>query len=216
MTTPSASAGRPLANSLEWVLHSDQPAVLARIHEPHAHIAIWERALPEAVTAWLKDLPPDSLPQGRDVVSVPEAPALFRRLWRDAGQIGPQARQLADDMSALCQRFAAVVQTSALHIRLEAISGDACKRFHMDHVHARLITTYRGPGSEWGIAAEGHVPPVIHRLAPGMVALFKGRLYPGLGPPQVLHRSPPLAGSGITRLVLCLDSAEGPFASAGH
>ena len=42
----------------------------------------------------------------------------------------------------------------------------------------------------------------------GWVGLFRGRLWPGDLPCRLLHRSPPIAGSGETRLLLVIDAAQ--------
>lgn len=81
-------------------------------------------------------------------------------------------------------------------------------RFHADYVRARTITTYVGQGTQWIDAARkiGDTPPDddgIRRIETGAVAVFEGRLW--LANPAVLHRSPPIAGSGERRLVLVID-----------
>jgi hypothetical protein len=47
----------------------------------------------------------------------------------------------------------------------------------------------------------------IGQMQPGQVGLFKGRL--AVAEPAVLHRSPPIAGTGQRRLLLVLDPCDG-------
>lgn len=86
-------------------------------------------------------------------------------------------------------------------IRLEVVETDACRKFHADFVTVRTITTYFGRGTQWMRRGEDQA----HELAAGTVGLFKGRL--AQAEPSILHRSPPIADSGETRLVLVIDSA---------
>jgi hypothetical protein len=83
------------------------------------------------------------------------------------------------------------------------VETDACSKFHADFVTLRTITTYRGPGTQWQ-RADDPGDQTINEMRSGAVGLFKGRL---LQPePSVLHRSPPIADSGESRLVLVIDS----------
>lgn len=198
------------------VVQAHDAAILARIHAPQTQIAIWQRSLPDPLTAWLNTLPADALPQERFVAAAPMCEKILRELWPDSGHTSGMARHIVRDMAHLCRLFAELMGIHDIHVRLEAVTGNACKKFHVDFVQARLISTYRGPGSEWGYAAPDQTPTVIHQMQTGDVALFKGRLFPGFVSPKVLHRSPPIAGTGMTRLVLCLDLAEKRSDSRHH
>lgn len=68
----------------------------------------------------------------------------------------------------------------------------------------RLLVTYAGPGTEWRVGDDG----AINGLQAGDVAILKGRLL--LDPPVVLHRSPPIAGCGIERVLLAIDPVTVP------
>ncbi|NJM81090.1 MAG: DUF1826 domain-containing protein [Tabrizicola sp.] len=127
-----------------------------------------------------------------------EAASLPPSPWRD---------MLAGDCAALAVLFGDIMATPLVQLRLDVIQTDACKRFHLDRVPARLLCTYRGRGTEFGPATpEGGVTR-ISPLATGEAALFRGSLWPtedcGL-----LHRSPPIAGTGETRLLLVIDVPE--------
>lgn len=112
---------------------------------------------------------------------------------------------LAADIADLARRFAGLTGVETVRIRLERIENDACRRFHADYTDIRLVTTYAGPGTEVRESTAADAP--VRRMRAGEIGLFKGRLYPG-EPPVLLHRSPPLAGSGRARLVLVIDTPE--------
>ena len=118
---------------------------------------------------------------------------------------------MVEDVVDLATRFAQVMAVDRPAVRLERITGDACKRFHADSMRVRLITTYRGAGTEW-LSAEDGVrivegrPPAgasVHALDAGHVAMMKGRLVAPDHP--LIHRSPPIRDTGRDRLVLVID-----------
>jgi hypothetical protein len=113
---------------------------------------------------------------------------------------------LAADIDDLVRRFAALTGKPTVRLRLEAVDGDACRKFHADYTDLRLVSTYAGPGTDICRTPADDAP--VHRIGTGDVALFKGKLFPG-APPVLLHRSPPIEGTGDRRVVLVLDTADG-------
>jgi len=114
------------------------------------------------------------------------------------------------------------MDTTAVAIRLEVIETNACRKFHADHVTARLICSYAGPGTQWiddrdAMALAGGADPAtltVRQVATGDVALFKGH---DRSETPIVHRSPPIAGTGTRRLVLVIDPARAdqPAAAIG-
>jgi len=78
---------------------------------------------------------------------------------------------------------------------------------------------YRGPGTEWltdvqvdRVAQASGAPNecIIRFGEPSQfdsfwVGVMKGNAYPGNAGRGLVHRSPPIAGSGQTRVLFCLD-----------
>jgi len=87
--------------------------------------------------------------------------------------------------------------------RLEHVSDDACRKFHKDDTDFRLITTYFGRGTQWRVERAGEEPGPIHEMKPHEMAMLLGQRCSLEN--CVLHRSPPIEGSGQARLVLVLD-----------
>ena len=147
---------------------------------------------------------------------------------------------LADDVDRLVGLVYRLSGVRDLRVKLHRCDGDECRQFHVDHVACRLITTYAGPGTDWledGAARREHlggrglprhrsVDDVnnaivadwtrVHRLPRFAVALFRGAVAHGPGAPTagIIHRSPPIAGTGIKRLRLVIDPADSPDACA--
>lgn len=166
---------------------------------------VWQRAPDPAFVAWVDALDPARLPTLRvwlPHTRVREAVALA---CDSAGTPAGAGRdRLIGDVGALALLLARASGTPRVRVRLEAVRGDSCHRFHIDRVRLRLLCTYRGPGTEYGVASSGETPATVHQLARGDAALFRGRLWPG-ETTGLVHRSPPLTGTGQTRLLLVMD-----------
>jgi hypothetical protein len=107
---------------------------------------------------------------------------------------------LVDEIADLARCFARLTGCTALRLRLEVVETDACRKFHVDQLCARLLCTLSGPGTQWIEAGGGSQ---VMQMAAGEVGIFKGRLW--AEEPAILHRSPPIAALGDTRLLLVLD-----------
>ena len=123
------------------------------------------------------------------------------------------AQWLSQDAVFLARVFVELTGAPRLRLRLETVVDDACRRFHPDNVRFRLVTTYRGPGTEWISPRDATTTPSgaelldarIRRLDRGHVAIMRGCRAATADLPALLHRSPPIAGSGVTRLFLAID-----------
>ena len=70
---------------------------------------------------------------------------------------------------------------------------------------ARLICTYRGPGTQYCISHDHTDPKRFFTVPTGAPILLRGSRWPQRPASGLLHRSPPIEGTGETRLVLVLD-----------
>jgi hypothetical protein len=142
---------------------------------------------------------------------------------------------LAADIDRLSSCLQRMTGASTVRVKLRTCDGDECRIFHVDHIAVRLITTCIGPGTDWledSAARREHLggrglprPSTIdamnqaivtdwtrvHRLPRFAVAAFRG--HPGHThhthsadtTSAIIHRSPPIAGTGITRLRLVVE-----------
>jgi len=111
---------------------------------------------------------------------------------------------LLSDMLRLSHMFAALTRSRHVRLRFDGITGDACRKFHVDSVGFRLLVTYAGPGTQWTLG-NPEAGAIIEEVPRCGVALFRGRMREGA---TALHRSPPLsslAGARRSRLVFCID-----------
>ena len=96
--------------------------------------------------------------------------------------------------------------TSEIEIRLDVTQGQPCPRWHRDAVPMRLLSTLRGPGTEFGVGSQHEEPRDIRRLGCGAVGLLRGAKG-AIAPLQLVHRSPPAIGRA-PRLLLVIDPAR--------
>lgn len=191
------------------VVEGGSVEVLRDLHRPGCAAAIWQRHLPPLFSLWLDALPDTRLPGLRASVPLRGVADLVQSACR-AARSGADAGQaiLAQDVARLAAEFSRITGHDALQIRLDVVRGNACSKFHVDYVPARLLCTYRGAGTQYGLASEAGAPEQVQQMQAGAVGLFRGRLWPGDLPCGLVHRSPPIKGSGETRLLLVIDAAQ--------
>lgn len=187
----------------------DERHDLKTIRRPNNEAVIWNRVLPRGVEEWLARVKPEYLPTARYVLPTTQIEACLEALFDSSGMMpSPQRTWLIKDIEGLGKEIGAIFSASHVRLRVEAVTGDACRRFHIDTVPARMVCTYRGPGTEYGISDEGVDPLEIYHLPLGLPMLFKGLLWEGQHTKQLKHRSPPISGSGITRFVVVMEPAS--------
>ena len=176
-----------------------------------AGLAIVDAVVPPAIGTAIDVLPIDALLHFRIEGPVALAVDWLDILSRTPGLVWAQRWTVAD-VAIKARGFAELTGASRLALKLEVISDNACRKLHYDYVAHRIVCTYRGPGTQWlrreheaELGDERDTVPdtwleVVPRFAS---ALFTGRLAPGARP--VLHRSPPIAGTGMARLVLTIN-----------
>ncbi len=196
--------------------HASGPSGLSAIHQPGTSATVWERTPLSGFQRWIDALPPEQLPRAR-VILRPEAvcDALLEIARLHGIPDRPERNLLIEDISALALIFADVMACELLQLRLDVIQTNACRKFHIDAVSARLICTYRGTGTQYGISEHGADPAQILTVPTGSPIILRGTRWPETPLSGLLHRSPPIAGTGETRLLLVLDPVEDPEKADG-
>lgn len=196
---------------------------LSAITETDSSIAIWQRPVDALVQRQAADLAArEHLAIRLHLTLAQIASGVAAPLTAQCAALSAMGEWLAD-MQRLADDFAALARPLAgqgtLTLRLETVSDDGCRRFHVDRVQLRMLCTYLGPGTEWLPEAQvdrealaAHQPNELilrrgspQRLAPFWVAILKGEVYPGQAGRGQVHRSPPMAGTGATRVLFCMD-----------
>jgi len=209
-TVGADPASATIMGASDGVAHAhlvDRPGALAAIDRDGVNLAIWTRRLNPRLRAWIGALDLTALKDGRWDLPLAGLP---RRLTAGLTGIGlpagPGRALLAADLARLACLLSRRTGCWAVTVRLESVDHDACRRFHADNVPVRLITTYAGPGTQWldDTGAERR----LRQMQPGHVGLFKGDAWPGNRGRGILHRSPPVEGTGRRRLLAVIDIAE--------
>ena len=191
------------------------PDALRQVVAEGTAAAIWQRDRSAAFAEWIDALAPAQLPRLRTTLQFGAVTAAIHAACDTAGTPrGTMRDWLAEDAAALALMFGAIMDAPMLRLRMDVIDRNACTRFHLDRVPARLLCTYRGSGTEYGVARPREEPAQIERVPTGAAAVFRGALWSDGEATELLHRSPPVAGMGETRLLLVLDVADSP--QPGH
>lgn len=197
----------------ELIVEDDRADILASIRAPSIELALWSRAIPTCVEYWLQSLSPAEMPCGRILAPRNDFRSALDEVF-EASKTPPgqSAGLLAADIVEIATLFVDIAETDLVDIGLGVIQHDSCWKFHRDHVRLRLLTTYFGPGTQYvsgtdadrALREQKAFDGEIHEIPRLTVAMFKGaKDASGKG---IVHRSPPIAGTGQTRLVLTLNA----------
>ncbi len=200
-----------LRDAAVGVAVAETPHDLQAILQPACAAAIWRRSPEKSFQSWVDGLPADRLPHGRVIVR-PEMVRTTLLTMCDAAQtpVCAQRDRLADDVAALATVFSDLMRAKWLRLRMDVVTTNACRRFHVDAVTARLVCTYRGTGTQYGISTDGQEPRRVFTTPTGAPILLRGTLWPADMASGLLHRSPPIEGTGEVRLLLVLDPVADP------
>jgi len=190
---------------------ADTPEGLSAIHHPGCAAAIWRRHPSPGFQSWIDALDPERLPEARKILRPEDVRDAVFQICDESGTPDCAERTLLiDDAADLADMFAGLMGEPYLRLRFDVETTNACSKFHIDAVTARLVCTYRGTGTQYGISTDGAEPRRIFTVPTGAPILLRGTLWPEGPKSGLLHRSPPIEGTGETRLVLVLDPVECP------
>ncbi|MEL6862462.1 MAG: DUF1826 domain-containing protein, partial [Pseudomonadota bacterium] len=199
------SASKDPSERIKWPVATlmdiaDLPAGLSRTSDA----AICIRPVPTTVTEWLEMLDLRDLPEGRFILQAGKVAECVEDLFVQAGNApSSELSWLCEDLSRQAECLSAPAGETILRLRVERITNNACSKFHVDNVVSRLICTYRGPGTQ--VAFAGSEANVL-TVPMGMPILLKGKRWSSASPVQLHHRSPPIEGTGIIRLMTVLEA----------
>jgi hypothetical protein len=215
--------------NIDHHLVTRSPGGFTRITDPTVNLVLWPRALPaevcdllESVSGRLRRLRAFDGPVSRDGTG--------RLPWLDALPPGPARDWLEADVRRQIRRLCRLGGTSRPRVFLGPVLDDQCRKFHVDHVRLRLVTTYLGPGTEWvpetavdrlALVDSPTCPHeanarivrdlgAVRRAAAGDVVLLKGARHGSVDGRPAVHRSPPIEGLGTPRVVLIATASDTP------
>lgn len=193
-------------NAAVGVAVTERMENLRAIQKAGCAAAIWRRATPPGFDSWVQAFSPDDLPTVRCLQTPSEVHATLERVLDRSGMPKASHRDwLIADISNLAFQIADIMAAPFVRLRIDVIRTNACRKFHMDANQLRLICTYRGTGTQYGISNDGGEPKRVFTVPTGSPMVMRGCQWPGSPKSGVVHRSPPIEGTGETRLVLVLD-----------
>ncbi|WP_313349588.1 DUF1826 domain-containing protein [Paracoccus sp. (in: a-proteobacteria)] len=185
------------------ILQGRDPSILSQIGAPGIGAAIWQREPLAEFLDWIETQPVANLPSLRTLVAVDAVEACIHAACESAQTPASRMRDmLVSDIAALAYIMSEIMQTPLLHLRLDIGTTDACRRFHVDNLTARMLCTYRGAGTQIAQPGQENAPLDLITAA---AAILRGTLWPGREKTGLLHRSPPISGTGQSRLLLVID-----------
>lgn len=201
----------PMGDVVPGVSIVDTAEDLCTLQNPDMAAVIWDRALPDGFQTWVDALPPEQLPGMRMIVEPRLVQDVLTAVCEETGTPACAHRDwLVADVASLAERFLAELPAHWLRVRMDVVDDNACRRFHIDAVKARLICTYRGQGTEYGTTEQGAEPAHIHQVPTGCPVILRGTQWPESPESGLRHRSPPIQGTGETRLLLVIDPIFDP------
>ncbi|WP_353055349.1 DUF1826 domain-containing protein [Falsiruegeria litorea] len=179
---------------------------LSAIRDAGCTAVILSRQPPPQIQPWLNALEPEQLPRARVILRADRVKDALCSICETSGVPKAAARSLPiDDIAAFALHFSDLMNVQHLRLRLDVVTTNACRKFHIDAVTARLVCTYRGQTTQLGEAELGCDPDVVISVPQSCPVVLRGTNWPSDARTRILHRSPPIEGSGESRLLLVLD-----------
>ncbi|MEM7445043.1 MAG: DUF1826 domain-containing protein [Pseudomonadota bacterium] len=199
-------AGEVVDDAAVGVRVATTPRGLSAIQHQGCAAAIWQRQPLDSFQRWIDEQQPDRLPRSRIVLRPYAVHDAVSQLVVVSGLPAcEERRMLVDDIAAQAAMFAAVMEAPYLRLRLDVITRNDCQELRIDAVTARLVCTYRGTGTQYGISTDGAELQQVVTVPTGSPIVLRGALWPETPKSGLRYRSPPIEAMGETRLVLSLD-----------
>jgi len=193
-----------------------------RLGQHEASLVSWYRELPSDLPAQLVEWATQHPATFDQIVRLPD----YDFSGAARGLAEPARSWLTRDVAALAARLSRLSGAPRVRVSVGAVRTDQCRKFHVDFVRYRLLTTYVGPGTEWvpeeAVRREAldhppdcpcdankeivRDPSAIRHAVPGEVLVMKGGRHPDRR--GAVHRSPPIEGTGRVRVVLAVSTID--------
>ncbi|PRE45431.1 DUF1826 domain-containing protein [Burkholderia multivorans] len=138
----------------------------------------------------------------------------------------PGCEAFGNELATLAATLCALLGRHDARLRIETTTRTTCPRFHVDNVPARLLYSWRGPGTDYldGRCADrsrlgpgsGGLPDGnsglildsagIRRIPTFAVAVLKGEQWPDLRSRGAIHRSPLMPPDAGPRAMVAIDT----------
>ena len=198
-------------DELSNLVHTiDDVSQLSDFVEQSYYGVIWDRHIPVNIQDWLNKIDPKLIPSFRHIFHKNEVSKNINNIFENSLSKDTQINWLIQDITRLSKLFSSLMKVKFVRLRLDVVSTDSCRKPHVDAISGRLICTYRGTGTQYGFSTDDGDPKSFLTTPTGSPILLRGTLWPENPFLGLLHRSPPIEGSGETRFVLVIDPIIDP------
>lgn len=199
------------------------PDVLPSIYDEQINIVVLQRTLSEQVNHYCQELVEEHPAfQLRSVIKNENADQSLQSLLPEL----EGKSKFVQDLALLLDMYSCLFDLEEVGLRLQVLDRAMCPRFHTDKLGCRLVSTYKGPGSEWlpnhvldrsklGAGNMGLSDDLsglysnddcIQQVTEGDVVLLKGDGWYGNEGLGAVHRSPAVEQTE-KRIVVTMDFA---------
>ena len=205
ITTEKALAGSVTAK----VAYVDEVEGLIQLFDGNTAGVIWRRRVHKRMQSWLDTLPVDQLPTGRIVLPVSQVRSAVTELMNISEMPDCAERQhLLNDICLLAHKSSELFAPAYLRLRFDVVTTNKCPKFHIDHVVARLLCTYRGAGTEYSFLDDQNRPAEIFSTPNCAAIVLRGTRWPTDCANNLVHRSPEISDGNETRLLFVIDPVD--------
>jgi hypothetical protein len=205
VTTKKALVGSITAK----VAFVDEVEGLVHLFDGNTAGVIWRRRMQEGMQRWLDSLPVDQLPTGRIVLPVVKVRSAVTELMNISEMPDCAERQfLLDDICLLAHKSSELFASAYLRLRFDVVTTNKCPKFHIDHVAARLLCTYRGNGTEYSFLDDQKRPAEILPTPNCAAIVLRGTKWPTDCANNLVHQSPEINDGNETRFLFVIDPAD--------
>ena len=187
----------------------DEIEGLVHLFDGNTAGVIWCRLMQRGIQSWLDTLPVDQLPTGRIVMPVLKVRSAVTELMNISEMPDCAERQfLLDDICLLAHEFDELFAPAYLRLRFDVVTTNKCPKFHIDHVAARLLCTYRGVGTEYSFLDDKKRPAEIFTTPDCAAIVLWETKWPTDCANNLVHRSPEITAGDETRLLFVIDPVD--------
>ena len=198
-----------------WVI-GNCPTSLQKIHQKHINISIYDRDITH-----LSDEVKSLLARNAEIRISGDTNSILKQISSELNS--NDFSLILNDIKGLLLQFEELSGAKSFRLLLSTVNTNMCSRFHTDMNDLRLLCTYSGPGTVWlsenninrdALETYGDNETIvkdqsqINYAKTGAVVLLKGAVYPLKGTKAVVHRSPTIEETGISRLLLRIDAND--------
>ena len=198
-----------------WVI-GNCPTSLQKIHQKHINISIYDRDITH-----LSDEVKSLLARNAEIRISGDTNSILKQISSELNS--NDFSLILNDIKGLLLQFEELSGANSFRLLLSTVNTNMCSRFHTDMNDLRLLCTYIGPGTVWlsenninrdALETYGDNETIvkdesqINYAKTGAVVLLKGAVYPLKGTKAVVHRSPTIEETGMSRLLLRIDAND--------